>query len=60
MNHEYVPLTQAANLLGISLPALRRRIDRGQLSVYRSPTDLRVRLIRRKDLERYSAPASTV
>ncbi len=53
---EYLSLTEAARRLGISEPALRRRVDRGQLAVYSNPIDLRSRLIKTADLERYTVP----
>jgi hypothetical protein len=55
-SQDFVGLTEAASLLGISPAALKRRIDRGYLAVYRDSGDLRVKLIRRRDLDRYSVP----
>jgi hypothetical protein len=55
-SEEFVGLTEAARLLKISPAALKRRVDRGHLAVYRDPGDLRVKLFRRRDLDRYSVP----
>lgn len=56
MSEEYLSLKRAASMLGVSPQALKRRIDRGYLPSYRSPTDLRVLLVRRADLEHYRVP----
>ncbi len=52
---EYLTLREAAVCLGISEPALRRRVLRG-LPTYTNPADLRSRLIKAADLERYAVP----
>ncbi|MDP9354233.1 MAG: helix-turn-helix domain-containing protein [Chloroflexota bacterium] len=48
---EYLPALEAARLLGMSDAALRRRIRRGLLPVYRDPADRRFRLLKVSDLE---------
>lgn len=48
----YVNLTQAAALLGVTLPTLRRRIAREQLPLFVGK-DGRERLIRRAELTRW-------
>ncbi len=56
MSDDYVTLSAAAVRLGVSEPAIRRRVQRGELPVYSNPADLRSRLIRGADLERYAVP----
>ncbi len=53
---QYVTLTEAARRLGVSEPAMRRRVERGLIPVYSSPCDLRSRLIKAADLARYTVP----
>lgn len=48
---EYLPALEAARLLGMSDAALRRRIRRGLLPVYRDPADRRFKLLKVSDLE---------
>jgi hypothetical protein len=48
---EFVPALIAARMMGMSDAALRRRIRRGLLPVYRDPADRRFRLLRVSDLE---------
>ena len=53
---DYLTLTQAARLLGVSRWTLYRRIDEGALTVYASPSNRRVRLVKRSDVERLRKP----
>ena len=53
---EYLTITEAARRLGVSEPALRRRIDRGLIAIYSSPTDLRSKLIKVRDLKNFMIP----
>ena len=48
---EYVPALEAAKMVGMSDAALRRRIQRGLVPVYRDPADRRFRLLKVSDLE---------
>ena len=48
---EFLPALQAAKLLGMSDAALRRRIRRGLVPVYRDPADRRFKLLKVSDLE---------
>jgi len=48
---EFVPTLRAARMLGMSDAALRRRVRRGLLPVYRDPADRRVKLLKVSDLE---------
>lgn len=58
MNSEsdFVPMLAAAKSLGISDAALRRRVRRAAIPVYRDNIDLRLRLLRSDDVERLRAP----
>ncbi len=53
---EYVTITEAARRLGVSEPALKRRLDRNLIPTYSNPVDLRSRLIKAADVERYAVP----
>ncbi len=53
---EYVTITEAARRLGLSEPALRRRVERGLIPTFTSPQDLRARLVRVADLEAFMVP----
>ncbi len=53
---EYVTIQQAARRLGLSEPALRRRLERGLIPTYSNPVDLRSRLIKAADLAAYATP----
>ncbi len=48
---EYLPALEAARMLGMSDAALRRRIRRGLLPVYRDPADHRFKMLKVSDLE---------
>ncbi len=52
----FVPMLAAARALGMSDAALRRRVHRAGLPVYRDRIDLRVRLLRAADVERLREP----
>ena len=56
---EYLTLTEAARLLGVSRWTLYRRIDEGALTVYQSPSNRRVRLVKRADVEALRTPVPT-
>ena len=56
MGGEYVTITEAAARLGVSDPALRRRVLAGDLVTFTNPRDRRSRLIRLADLEAYMVP----
>lgn len=51
MSTTFVPLTQAADDLGVSPNTLKRRFRSLDLTIFRDSRDLRRRLIRRADLE---------
>ena len=53
---EYLTLTEAAKLLRVSRWTLYRRIDEGALTVYRSPSYRRVRLVKRIEVEALRTP----
>ena len=53
---DYFTLTQATALLGVSRWTLYRRIDEGALIVYESPSNRRVKLVKRSDVERMLKP----
>ncbi len=52
----YVTLSEAAARLGLSEPALRRRVERGLIPTFSNPSDLRSRLIKSADLAAYATP----
>ena len=56
MTTTFVPLTQAADELGVSPNTLKRRFRALHLTVFRDSRDLRRRLIRRSDLEAAFGP----
>jgi len=51
LSSEYISLTEAALISGISRPTLRRIRDRGALTPYEDPRDRRKTLLRRADVE---------
>jgi len=53
--NEFLTMSEAARAAGLSEPALRRRVQRGELTVYADPLDWRRRLIRSSDLAGYLA-----
>lgn len=53
---EYLTLTEAARLLGISRWSLYRRVDEGALPMYESPANRRVKLVKRADVEALLTP----
>ncbi len=57
---EYLSLTEAARRLGVSEPVLRRRVLRGELPTFTNPADLRSRLIKAADVERYAVPQPVI
>ncbi len=59
MDGEYVTLTEAAERLGISYPAFRRRLQNGDLATFTNPRDQRGRLVLIRDLEAYAIPKPT-
>ena len=56
MSTTFVPLTQAADELGVSPNTLKRRFRSLGLATFRDSRDLRRRLIRRVDLEAAFGP----
>jgi hypothetical protein len=56
MSTTYVPLTEAADELGVSTNTLKRRFRSLGLTTFRDSRDLRRRLIRRSDLEAAFGP----
>ncbi len=61
MSTTFVPLTEAADDLGVSSNTLKRRFRSLDLAIFRDPRDLRRRLIRRTDLEAaFGPPVPTV
>ena len=53
---EFVGVVSAAQALGIHYRTLRRRIERGEIEVFRDPLNDRKRLIRTTDLARLRIP----
>jgi excisionase family DNA binding protein len=51
---EFVTVSEAARLLGVSRHAIGRRIATGRLRAYPAEWDRRQRLLRRADVERLS------
>jgi predicted site-specific integrase-resolvase len=56
---EFIPLARACEQLGISAPALRRRILRGDLQLFEG-LDQQERLVRRDAVERLARPRPRV
>ncbi len=56
---EFIPLSRACEQLGISAPALRRRILRGDLQVFEG-LDRRERLVRHDAVKRLARPQPRV
>jgi excisionase family DNA binding protein len=56
MPGEYMTLNEAAEELGVSRVTIWRRIQKGQLEVYQSEQDQRMRLVKRSDIERMKQP----
>ncbi len=50
-NGTYVTLAEAVRLIGTTRPALDRRIKAGDLEVFGSGLDRRLKLVARKDLD---------
>jgi len=55
MADEYISLTEAARRIGLSDPAFRRRVRRGEIATYHDPRDWRRRLVKLADLDAYVA-----
>lgn len=55
-NEEFLTLTQARKLLGVSRTKLWTLVKEGQLTIYKDPLNKRVRLVRREDVERLRSP----
>jgi excisionase family DNA binding protein len=53
---DFVTITEATRIMGVSRWTLYRLIDAGQLQTYRSPINRRVKLVKRADLERLMTP----
>ena len=56
MDDDYLTLTEAAQLVGVSKQTFWRRIKAGVLRTYQSEFNRRVKLVRRSDLERLMRP----
>lgn len=56
MPDEYLTLNEAAEELGISRVTLWRRSQKGQVDLYQSEQDQRIRLVKRSDIERMKQP----
>jgi excisionase family DNA binding protein len=54
---EFVTLTEAAKMLGVSRWTLYRRITEGALTVYQPPSHRREKFVKRVDVERLATPA---
>jgi excisionase family DNA binding protein len=54
---EFVTLTEAAKMLGISRWTLYRRVAEGALTVYQPPSHRREKFVKRADVERLATPA---
>ncbi len=53
---DFLTIAEAARRLGVSEPAMRRRLERGLIPVYSSPCDLRSRLVKAADLDAFKRP----
>ncbi len=53
---EYMTIREAAAVLGLSEPAVRRRVERGLIPAYTNPDDLRSRLVKAADLDAFKRP----
>jgi excisionase family DNA binding protein len=58
MNEEYVPVGEAARLLGVSRWTVQRRIKEGTLTAHTSPANRRVTLLRRSEVLALLRPQS--
>ena len=56
MPNEYLTLNEAAEELGVSRVTLWRRAQKGQVDLYQSEQDQRIRLVKRSDIERMKQP----
>ena len=56
MPEEFLTLNQAAEELGVSRVTLWRRAQKGQIKLYQSEQDQRVRLMKREDVDRMKRP----
>ncbi len=54
---EWLTLGEVSQQFGVSLDAIRRRVDSGVLAAYAAPFDGRKMLFKRSDLEKMTAPA---
>jgi excisionase family DNA binding protein len=48
---DYLTLTEAARLLRVSRWTLYRRVEEARLTIYESPANRRVKLVKRGDIE---------
>jgi hypothetical protein len=53
---QLVTCGEAARLLGVSPPTLRKRIRRGDVEMFRDPMNDRIKLLRVEDLEAMRTP----
>lgn len=56
MEDEFVTMTEAAELLGISKATMWRRVKAGEIEVYESQVDRRRKLIRKSDIKALQSP----
>jgi excisionase family DNA binding protein len=52
----YLTLFQALERLGVSRPTMQRMVRRGDLEIYRDPSNRRVRLVKVADVEHLLRP----
>lgn len=53
---DYTTLTEAAQLLGVSRWTVYRRVKEAGLTVYESPANRRVKLVKRNEIEALMRP----
>ncbi len=53
---DFLTIREAAAVLGLSEPAVRRRVERGLIPVYTNPDDLRSRLVKATDIDEFKRP----
>lgn len=53
---QYMTISEACHRLGLSEPALRRRVQRGLIPVYSNPDDLRSQLVKAADVDAFKRP----
>jgi len=53
---DFIGFNAAQRRFGMSLDTLRRRVARGELTLYRAPLDDRMKLLKISDLEQLKVP----